>query len=81
MGNENMLMRIVDELSDSGYKRTYVRDQIAGQVGVTSRVVNMWMRGTCVPDVYKAQRVAEWCTKKLGRKVRVDDIWPIPRTA
>jgi len=36
---------------------------------------------TRVLDVYKTQRAAEWRIRKNGRKVQVDDIWPLPKTA
>ena len=79
MRTDNMLKKLVDELAAQGYKRTFIRDQIAEYAGVTPRMVNMWLVGSNAPSVYSAQLVSEWVSKKLGRKVRIEEIWPAPR--
>jgi len=65
-------------LVEEGYKKTALLDQIAKACGYKSRrALFNWMSGSSVPDVYRAQKVAAYLSKKLNRRITVSDIWPV----
>ncbi len=73
-----MLRNYVDQLHDSGYRVSYIKEQIAKVAGVRSvRSVDSWLNADCEPNASKAVTIAGWFAKKLGKEVRVEDIWPI----
>jgi hypothetical protein len=68
----------IEQLVKEGYKKTSLVEQISKDCGLKSkRAVWNWLSGSSVPDVYRAQMVAAYLTKKLGRKVTITDIWPV----
>lgn len=69
---------IINGLVEEGYKKSAILGQISKACGLKStRAVWNWLSGTSVPDVYRAQMVAAYLSKKLNKRVSVTDIWPV----
>lgn len=68
----------INLLVEEGYKKTAILDQIAKICGLKSRrALFNWLSGSSVPDVYRAQKVAAYLSKKLNKRISVSDIWPV----
>jgi hypothetical protein len=68
----------INILVEEGYKKTAILDQIKKACGLRSRrALFNWMSESSVPDVYRAQMVAAYLSKKLGKRITVSDIWPV----
>lgn len=69
---------LLNKLVEEGYKKTFLVEQISKVCGLKSlRAVWNWYSGSSVPDVYKAQMVAAYLSKKFNRKLTISDIWPV----
>lgn len=68
----------IDQLINEGYKKSSILRQIKNLCGLKStRAIENWLIGTSVPDVYKAQIVAKYLSKKMNREIIISDLWPI----